>query len=245
MLQGTGRSPTAGLPSYLLNNKENASYWWGFICLRYVLGCCQSTGDQAAYTKTALSLTDRFLANTNSLLTAQNKCPATTPSWKSPTHYSKALISGCNLSGNKGPTWFRIEKFATNLDRRDENLLRSWNLFIGKWRNLGVFNTSAHCSLTVRQFLRNLQTNEAFTEAFTSEKRLMTIKKSLFRHWPLMKNFFLAYFSILVRCKTKGAVVAVRRTAHLAIKCLMANYCIRWRGIFKGFSHDGGWADFS
>jgi hypothetical protein len=25
----------------------------------------------------------------------------------------------------------------------------------------------------------------------------------------------------------------------------MANYCIRWRGIFKGLSDDGGRADFS
>ncbi len=29
------------------------------------------------------------------------------------------------------------------------------------------------------------------------------------------------------------------QTAHLAIKCLMANYCIRWRGVFKGLSQDG------
>ncbi len=34
-------------------------------------------------------------------------------------------------------------------------------------------------------------------------------------------------------------------TAHLAIKCLMANYSIRCREIFKGLSHDGGQADFS
>ncbi len=37
----------------------------------------------------------------------------------------------------------------------------------------------------------------------------MTIKKSLFRHWPLIPNFFIAYLSILVWCKTKGAVGAV------------------------------------
>ncbi len=33
--------------------------------------------------------------------------------------------------------------------------------------------------------------------------------------------------------------------AHLAIKCLMANHCMRWRRIFKGFTRDGGQADFS
>ncbi len=63
--------------------------------------------------------------------------------------------------------------------------------------------------MMVRQFLRDLQTRGAFIAAFTSGKRLMTIKKSLFRHWPLIMNFFVAYFLILVRCKTKGAVGAV------------------------------------
>ncbi len=37
----------------------------------------------------------------------------------------------------------------------------------------------------------------------------------------------------------------MRLTAHLAIESLMANYCMRWRGIFKGLSQDGGRADFS
>jgi hypothetical protein len=63
--------------------------------------------------------------------------------------------------------------------------------------------------MTVRQFLHNLQTRGAFIAAFTSEKRLMTIKKSLFRHWALIMNYLIAYFSILVRCKTKGTVGAV------------------------------------
>jgi hypothetical protein len=63
--------------------------------------------------------------------------------------------------------------------------------------------------MTVRQFLRNSQTRGAFIAASTSEKQLATNKKSLFRHWPLIMNFFVAYFSILVRCKTKGAVGAV------------------------------------
>ncbi len=34
-------------------------------------------------------------------------------------------------------------------------------------------------------------------------------------------------------------------TAHLDIKCIMANYCMRWRGIFEGLSQDGGQAYFS
>jgi hypothetical protein len=44
-------------------------------------------------------------------------------------------------------------------------------------KKLRRFNTIAHWSMTVRQFLRNLQTLEAFIAALTSEKRLMTIKK--------------------------------------------------------------------
>jgi hypothetical protein len=32
----------------------------------------------------------------------------------------------------------------------------------------------------------------------------------------------------------------VRLTAHLAIECIMGNYCTRWRPCVKGFSLDGG-----
>jgi hypothetical protein len=74
----------------------------------------------------------------------------------------------------------------------------------------------------------------------------MTIKKSLFRNWSLIQNFFTAHLSILVRCKTKGrSRSGVRFTAHLAVERIMANYGMRWRGIFKGLSQDGGLADFS
>jgi hypothetical protein len=31
----------------------------------------------------------------------------------------------------------------------------------------------------------------------------------------------------------------MRLTAHLATKCPMANYCKRWREIYKGLSYDG------
>jgi hypothetical protein len=59
-------------------------------------------------------------------------------------------------------------------------------------------NTIAHWSKPERQLLRDLQRCGAFIAAFTSEKRWMTIKKSLFRHWPLIPNFFYAYLSIPV-----------------------------------------------
>jgi hypothetical protein len=38
----------------------------------------------------------------------------------------------------------------------------------------------------------------------------MAIKKSLFRNWQLIQNFFIAHLPILVQCKTKGAVGAAR-----------------------------------
>jgi hypothetical protein len=54
--------------------------------------------------------------------------------------------------------------------------------------------------------LHILQMRRAFIAAFTSEKRWMTIKKSLFRNWPwaLITNFFIALLSSLVRCKPKA-----------------------------------------
>ncbi len=56
----------------------------------------------------------------------------------------------------------------------------------------------------------------------------VTFKKSLFRIGPLLPNFFIAHLWILVRCKTKAQL------ERCAPYCLMANYCTRWRGIFKG-----------
>jgi hypothetical protein len=102
--------------------------------------------------------------------------------------------------------------------------------------------------MTVRQFLRNLQTCGAFIAAFTSEKRLITIKKSFFRHLLLIMKFFVAYFSILVRCKTKGAVRVV--CPLLRIWPLSAKWPIAvldGAESLKGFhfSHDEGRADFS
>jgi hypothetical protein len=37
--------------------------------------------------------------------------------------------------------------------------------------------------------LRILQMRRAFTAVFTREKQWMTIKKCLFRNWPLIPNF--------------------------------------------------------
>ncbi len=55
------------------------------------------------------------------------------------------------------------------------------------------------------------------------------------------------HLPICARCKSRDAVggSGVRLTEQLAIRCLIANYCTRWRRSFKGLSQDGGWADFS
>jgi hypothetical protein len=59
-----------------------------------------------------------------------------------------------------------------------------------------------------------------------------------------MPNFFIGHLSILVRCKPKAqSEPGARLTAHLAIRCLIANYCMRWHEIFKGLSRDEGLAD--
>jgi hypothetical protein len=62
-------------------------------------------------------------------------------------------------------------------------------------------------------FITPLRTGQSFCRfikarsihrSFTSEKRWMTIKKSLFPHWPLIPNFFIAYLSILVKPKAQS-----------------------------------------
>ncbi len=60
----------------------------------------------------------------------------------------------------------------------------------------------------------------AFIAAFTSEKRWMTINKSLFLNWQFVLNFFIAHLPILVQCKTKhevGALCALLRKWQLHV----------------------------
>jgi hypothetical protein len=56
--------------------------------------------------------------------------------------------------------------------------------------------------------------------------------------------FFTGHFPIHVQCKTKGCRSGVRLIAQLEIRCLIVDYCMRWRCKFKGLSQDGGRADF-
>ncbi len=107
-------------------------------------------------------------------------------------------------------------------------------LAVEKCRNWGVLLTP----------LRNLQMRKAFIAALTSEKNYGWRSKKVYSaigHW--YQIFFIAHLSILVRSKTKGADGAV--CALLRIKCLMANYCLRWRRIFKRLLRDGGRVGFS
>ncbi len=104
----------------------------------------------------------------------------------------------------------------------------------------------ATLQMLVRHSLCNLQ-RCAFIAAFTSEKRWMI--KSLFCNLQLIPNIFSMHLPIRVRYKSRDAAGGrggVRLTEQLAIsRCLIANYCKRWRHSFKGLSQDGGWADFS
>jgi hypothetical protein len=103
----------------------------------------------------------------------------------------------------------------------------------------------------LRQFVNTTAqvTNvRSINSGFYKWKTIDDNQKSSFRNGLLISNFFIAHLWILVRYKTKGAVGVVSTYcafAHLAIECLMANYCTRWRRIFKGLSHDGGRVEFS
>jgi hypothetical protein len=44
---------------------------------------------------------------------------------------------------------------------------------------------------------------------FYKGKTMDVDQKSLFRNWPLITIFFIVHLSILVRCKTEGAVGAM------------------------------------
>ncbi len=56
--------------------------------------------------------------------------------------------------------------------------------------------------------LRILQIPRAFIAAFTSEKRWMTIKKSLFRNWPLIQN--ISYYGRTLNTKANKLVESSR-----------------------------------
>ncbi len=67
-------------------------------------------------------------------------------------------------------------------------------------------------------------------------------QKRFIPHLDIDNDFFHKAFVNPCMMRSQSGV---QLTAHLPIKCLMANYCTRWRHSFKGLSLDGGRADFS
>jgi hypothetical protein len=67
--------------------------------------------------------------------------------------------------------------------------------------------------MPVRQFLCNLQTPMSIHRGFYKKKTMYDNQKNLFRHWPLMQNFSIAYLQIHVRFKPKAQQSGVRLTA--------------------------------
>jgi hypothetical protein len=66
------------------------------------------------------------------------------------------------------------------------------------------------------------------------------IKKSLFRYWQLIPNFFITHLQSLYDVKPKA-----QSERFAPFYYAIANYCTRWLCNFKGLSKDGGQADFS
>jgi hypothetical protein len=58
-------------------------------------------------------------------------------------------------------------------------------------------------------------------------------------------KFFCAFVNPCMMQNQRRSQSSVHLTPNLPIKCLIANYYMRWRKIFKGLSQDGELADFS
>ena len=78
-------------------------------------------------------------------------------------------------------------------------------------------------------------------------------KTNIYRAWMKLTNFFCQFpnpwtlrvsgmggYTLKCEKKSKSLHPSVRLTAHLAIECIMGNYCTRWRPCVKGLSLDGG-----
>ncbi len=81
---------------------------------------------------------------------------------------------------------------------------------------------------------------------FYKGKTMDDNQKKFFPQLAIDTNFFhSAFVNPCTMYNQRRSQNGMRLAAHLAIKSLMANYCIRWRRILKGLSEDGGRADFS
>jgi hypothetical protein len=86
--------------------------------------------------------------------------------------------------------------------------------------------------------LRILQMRRAFIAAFTT---MDDNHKKFIPQLAIDTEFCQALYDV----KPKVQSDRCAPYCALATECLMTNYCIRWRGIFKGLSQDGGRKDFS
>jgi hypothetical protein len=70
-------------------------------------------------------------------------------------------------------------------------------------------------------------------------------QKKFILHLAIENDFFhSAFVNPCMMENQRRSQSGVRLTAHLAIECIMDNYCTRWRPCVKGLSLDGGWRIF-
>jgi hypothetical protein len=70
-------------------------------------------------------------------------------------------------------------------------------------------------------------------------------QKKLIPQLAIDTKFFLpAFANPCTMWNQRRSWSGVPLTVQLVIRCLIANYCTRWRRNFKGLSHDGGRSDF-
>ncbi len=114
-----------------------------------------------------------------------------------------------------------------------------------KMLNVNFFSRNKYCCALANAgkiLFQNFQRRGAFIMALHMDKWKMTIKKV---HRPIGNRFRICSVrpcQFLYNVKQKGQL---KLCAPLEIRVLIANYCGRWRRIFKGLSQDGGPADFS
>jgi hypothetical protein len=70
-------------------------------------------------------------------------------------------------------------------------------------------------------------------------------KKKFIPHLAIENDFYSAFVNPCMMLNQRRSQSGMRLTAHLAIECIIGNYCTRWCPCIKGLSLDGGRADFS
>jgi hypothetical protein len=65
-------------------------------------------------------------------------------------------------------------------------------------------------------------------------------QKKFIPHLAIENDFHSAFVNPCMMLNQRRSQSRVRLTAHLAIECIMGNYCTGWRPCVKGLSLDGG-----